>query len=341
VITEQVELRDAARRLTGHLAAADADAAWRAIVEAGWTALTAPLPLGGLGQNLQAACWLYMELGRTLSPVPLLPSLLAIEALGACQPSAARDAWIERIVGGERIAMSLLDPTAMHLEGGVVHAVLGADRARHALIVSSVDPIVALIVIDGRTASAAACPTWDTTRALFDLRLPGPMPGDGSVVARGAAAAAGCSAVSAHLHFAIAADCVGAAGAILEQTVEHLKTRRQFDRPLASFQALKHRCADLKVTIQAAEALLADYLRQIDDRPCGERLALARAAKSIASSAFREVAEAAMQMHGGMSMSVEHTCHLFLKRALLNEQLPSANDTCELAASCLPDRMTP
>ena len=160
-------------------------------------------------------------------------------------------------------------------------------------------------------------------------------------LARGVLAASACTALATHLHFAIAADCVGAAGALLEQTVEHLKTRRQFDRPLASFQALKHRCADLKVTIQAAEALLADYLSRLEGAPWGERLALARAAKSIASSAFRSVAEEAMQLHGGMSMSAEHNCHLFLKRALLNEQLASQNDACDLAVATMPTGSRP
>jgi len=341
MILEQAELRDSARRLIGRLAKEGADEAWRAIVEAGWPALTTPESFGGLEQSLEAACWLYQELGRALLPVPLLPSLLAIEVLGACAQSAARDTWIERVARGEGIAMSLLDPTTVNAESGVLPAVLSADRASHALFVSAADPMVALVALDGTAGRAASRPTWDTTRALSDVRVPGPMPGDGSIIARGATAASACAALSTQLHFAIAADSIGAAAALLEQTVEHLKTRRQFDRPLASFQALKHCCADLKVTIQAAEALLADHLSRLEGAPWGERLALARAAKSIASSAFREVAEEAMQLYGGMSMSAEHNCHLFLKRALLNEQLASQNDACDLAVATMSTRSTP
>jgi alkylation response protein AidB-like acyl-CoA dehydrogenase len=341
MIIEQAELRDSARRVISRIAKGSEDEAWRAIVQAGWPALTAPESLGGLEQSLRAACWLYLELGRALSPAPLLASLLAIDVLGVCEPSATRDGWIERIAGGDRIAVSLLDPNTMNSYIGVVHAVLGADRASHALIVSGADPLVALIALHGGGVDVVARPTWDATRALSDVGLPGAIPDDGLILARGTAAKAAGGALSTHLHFAIAADCVGAAGCILEQTIEHLKTRRQFDRPLASFQALKHRCADLKVTVQAAEALLADYLVQIDDRQCGEPLALARAAKSIASSAFREVAEEAMQLHGGMSMTAEHPCHLFLKRALLNEQLASPNDACDLAAARTAPRSIP
>jgi alkylation response protein AidB-like acyl-CoA dehydrogenase len=333
MIIEQGELRDSARRLISRVAKESKDEAWRAIVEAGWPALTAPASLGGLEQKLEAACWLYLELGRALSSAPLLPSLLAIEALAACEPSATRDAWIEQIAGGERIAVSLLDPMTVNPAGGAVGAVLGADRATHALVVSAADPMVALVALDGTKARVALRPTWDTTRALFEMYLSCPVSDHCLVLAHGPAATASCTALSRHLHFAIAADCVGAASVLLEQTVEHLKTRRQFDRPLASFQALKHRCADLKVTIQAAEALLADYLLRVDDRQPGEQLALAKAAKSIASSAFRDVAEESMQLHGGMSMSAEHTCHLFLKRALLNEQLGSPNDECDLASA--------
>ena len=138
------------------------------------------------------------------------------------------------------------------------------------------------------------------------------------------------AALSTHLHFAIAADSVGAAETILELTVDYLKQRRQYDRPLAMFQALKHRCADLKTMIAAADALLAAHLRAAET---GDALTLGRGAKSIASATFRAVAEEAIQLHGGMGMTMEHPAHLYLKRALLNEHLASGDDACDLAVA--------
>ena len=101
-------------------------------------------------------------------------------------------------------------------------------------------------------------------------------------------------------------------------TVEYLQTRRQFGRPLALFQALKHRCADLKASVTAAEALLSDSL---DRASSGQDAAVAMGAKQFACSVYTRVAEEAIQLHGGIGMTAEHPCHLFLKRAQLNEQL--------------------
>ena len=331
MILGEEELRQSARKLLARLPDASPAQAWYAIVEAGWPALTAPETFGGLAQPPAAAAWLYAELGRALSPVPLLPSLLAIDTLRACAASPARDGWIERIAGGEPIAISLLGPNTGRISSDTLQAVINAGQASHVLVAATDPPCISLVPLGSDTATITPTGTWDATRALSDVKLSVTSNHVGVILASGAAALHAATVLSTHLHFAIAADCVGAAEAVLEQTVGYLKDRRQFDRPLALFQALKHRCADLKVTIAAATALLADYLRDIDDQPAETRALRSRGAKSIASRAFRATAEDAIQLHGGMGMTMEHTCHLFLKRALLNEQLGSADDAGALA----------
>jgi alkylation response protein AidB-like acyl-CoA dehydrogenase len=99
-------------------------------------------------------------------------------------------------------------------------------------------------------------------------------------------------------------------------TIEYMKVRRQFDRPIALFQALKHRAADMKTRIVVAEALLWKRVR--DENASVTELA---AAKVLAAEAFRFVTEEMVQLHGGIGLTDEHPCHLFLKRALLNLQL--------------------
>jgi alkylation response protein AidB-like acyl-CoA dehydrogenase len=124
--------------------------------------------------------------------------------------------------------------------------------------------------------------------------------------------------------------------------VDYLQTRQQFGRPLALFQALKHRCADLKAQTEGAQALLLDNLGRLDETP-GEADTLAvaerlgRAAKQLACAAYAAVAEESLQLHGGIGMTSEHSCHLFLKRAMLNEHLggPQQNYDVGLAASLL------
>jgi alkylation response protein AidB-like acyl-CoA dehydrogenase len=119
---------------------------------------------------------------------------------------------------------------------------------------------------------------------------------------------------------------VGGAAALLEITVEYLQTRRQFGRPLAMFQALKHRCADLRAMIEAADALLWHGLARAagpleSDADLREADALARRARRLAGETFSMVAEESLQLHGGIGMTSEHACHLFLKRAMLSEHL--------------------
>jgi alkylation response protein AidB-like acyl-CoA dehydrogenase len=121
--------------------------------------------------------------------------------------------------------------------------------------------------------------------------------------------------ISAFAQLALAADSLGGASELLVATVEYLKMRRQFDRPLALFQALKHRCADLKVGLSAAEALLWS-------RASSEATPLEMGAmKALATTTARRIAEEAIQLHGGIGLTEEHPCHRFMKRAFLNAAL--------------------
>jgi alkylation response protein AidB-like acyl-CoA dehydrogenase len=131
--------------------------------------------------------------------------------------------------------------------------------------------------------------------------------------------------------FGLAAGAVGGAEALLAMTVEYLKTRRQFGRPLALFQALQHRCADLAVQVAAAEALLSDSLARLVDADSGvDAELLGKGVKQLACATQYRVAEEAVQLHGGIAMTAAHSCHLFLKRALLDEHLGQRRDRYEL-----------
>jgi alkylation response protein AidB-like acyl-CoA dehydrogenase len=171
-----------------------------------------------------------------------------------------------------------------------------------------------------------ARPTWDQTRRLFDVQFNNVALDKKLTLASGPAAKSLSQRLSTLRDFGLAADAVGGAAAILAMTVEYLQTRQQFGRPLALSQALKHRCADLKALVEAADALLHDNLAKIsanfgaaDSADDAENKG--KAAKRLACSAFATIAEEALQLHGGIGMTEEHDCHLFLKRALLNDQL--------------------
>jgi alkylation response protein AidB-like acyl-CoA dehydrogenase len=100
------------------------------------------------------------------------------------------------------------------------------------------------------------------------------------------------------------------------------------------FQALKHRCAHLKMRVASAEALLSEVLSGLDDFSSMQDQAIAAAQlKYYASRVYTEVAEDALQLHGGVGMAAEHVCHLFLKRAMLNQNLGRSFDWYERKAA--------
>jgi alkylation response protein AidB-like acyl-CoA dehydrogenase len=300
--TDRAELRDATRKAfsAGGLAP-DAEASWNTVAEMGALMMAVPEDLGGLGLGREATGVIHTELGRTLAPGPAIAQMLAIEALCAADGLAERQDLLDRAMAGEMMTASLASVDAW----GSLTCVPDADRASHVLVIQ--DDRIALVPLDG--AEITARETWDKTRRLFDVRPTG----DGLVLAEGDAATALAQRLEAQLLFALAGDSLGGADAILELTIEYLGTRRQFDRPLALFQALKHRVADMKTWLSAAEAL---FWNRATDTDAG--VAELGALKAHATSVYRAIAEDAVQLHGGIGLTMEHHCHLFLKRATLN-----------------------
>ncbi|UVO54272.1 acyl-CoA dehydrogenase family protein [Sphingomonas sp. SUN039] len=289
------ELRDSARKAFGEAGLApDAATSWQTLAEMGWFMMTAPEELGGLGLGYEALAAIHYELGRALVPGPAIAQSAAIEALVA----TGRTEMLERAMTGEKITVSRL-------------GFMDADEASSALFLSPDRTGF------GSIGDATHRPTWDETRRLFAV---GTSESDQVPLDDGLASGVYQRAMSA-AYLAIAADSLGGADAILEMTVDYLKTRRQFDRPLAMFQALKHRVADLKVQLEAAQALL--WARATGT----PTLAEAGALKAFATATYCAIAEEAIQLHGGIGLTAEHHCHRFLKRALLNAALGDDNDT--------------
>ncbi|AXQ30682.1 acyl-CoA dehydrogenase [Solimonas sp. K1W22B-7] len=340
--TELRELQESARRVLGEQGlAADEARTWPLTLELGWLLVAVPEELGGLGQGLAGACAFHTEMGRNLAGAPYAAATLAIDAV--CQPGLAdQQRWVERLTGAEYVATPWVD-SALRIAragagkgrlSGLASAVPSADRATHLLVCTADEDRVALVPLRQAGVELTARPTWDATRRLFDVRFSDVALEEPLLIAGGSAARALTRRLSTLRDFALTADSVGGAEALLEMTVEYLKTRRQFGRPLALFQALKHRCADLKALTAGAQALLADSLGRVEGRvDDAEAEGLARIAKVHACSVYARVAEEALQLHGGIGMTSEHACHLFLKRALLNEQLgrPRGRDELEIA----------
>lgn len=293
---DRSELQDSARKAFGEAGLVpDMEANWAKLTEMGWFMMTVPEKQGGLGMGREAMGVIHYELGRALVPGSAIAQMLVIEALAAM----GQNDLLERAMGGEVMTTDLCNA-------------LDADTASHILLVS--DNSIALAPV----ASFTHTVTWDETRRIFNTTA-----SEQTLLASGAEAAALAKRLRSQLLFMLAADSLGGAEAALNMTIDYLKTRRQFDRPLAMFQALKHRVADLKIAHRAAEALFWD-------RAVGEpSLAEMGALKAHCTSTYARITEEAIQLHGGIGLTQEYPCHLFLKRALLNGALGGDADYWE------------
>lgn len=252
---------------------------WQLLCEqVGAAALVIPEELGGAGGELADAATVLQELARALVPSPLLGTTLAeLALLSATEPDAAT---LEGLAEGASIGALVLD----------ADYVVNGDVA---------DVVVA--VEDGKVSrwtrfGAQPVTTMDPTRRLARLTAQetesiGTDPGLADKAA-----------------VLLAAEQIGAAERCLQLTVEYAKDRVQFGRPIGSFQALKHRMADLYVTVAAAKTVVADAC----DDPTPTNAAAARLA---ATEALNTVAAEGIQLHGGIAITWEHDMHLYFKRA--------------------------
>ncbi|MCB2060840.1 MAG: acyl-CoA dehydrogenase family protein [Novosphingobium sp.] len=321
---ELSELRDAAQKaFPADELIPDRDESWKLIAEMGWLMMPLPEESGGLGLGRDAVTAINLELGRVLSSAPLVPALLTVQAIGASESLVDRDSWIERTCSGEYVALNLLPGDIALADAGTLSgtlpAVPDADMASHVLVFAK--GLSALVPLDAPSISVSERKLWDESRRLFDITLDNCAVDESLMLARDDASHDIANRLHGELQLALAADCLGGANAALDMTVEYLRTRKQFSRPLAMFQALKHRCADLKTHIAATEALL--WSRAVDADASVTDLG---ALKALAADVYRFVTEEAIQLHGGIGLTDEHQCHLFMKRAMLNLSLGGSGD---------------
>ncbi len=317
---DRFELQQSARKAFGEAGLApDPASSWSKLTEMGWFMMTVPEAQGGLGLGREAAAAIHYELGRALVAGPAIAHMLVIEALSA----TGHDVLLGRAMGGELMTSSLACPH----QHSLIEAVPDADKASYLLV----DQGESIFMVPLDQCHVTARQMWDETRRFFDVRLP--TLNDEWRIAQGPSAKALSEQLQTLMLLALSAESVGGAEAALAMTVEYLKTRRQFDRPLAMFQALKHRVADLKIAHSAAEALLWDQVNS------ASRLTDMGALKAYCTAAYKLIAEEAIQLHGGIGLTQEHVCHMFLKRALLNCALAGDGDHWnEMAGRALMDK---
>ncbi|MFD5010494.1 acyl-CoA dehydrogenase family protein [Streptomyces chartreusis] len=290
-------------------------AAWKALADGmGLAGLLVPEDRGGQGATHREAAVVLEELGRAVAPVPYLTSaVVATEALLACD---AEGGLLAELASGRRIGALAV---ALNVApGGAYQVVRHEDGALHGELTAIADAAVAdvllvpaddggLYAVDADAVTVTPQASLDLTRPVATVTLdgaPGRLLGDADpAVRRALRAGAGL----------LASEQLGLAEWTLTETVRYLKERKQFNRPVGGFQAIKHRLAQLwleVVNLRAAARNAADALSTGEDVDVAVAVAQAYAAPVAVHAA-----EEALQLHAGIGMTWEHPVHLYLKRA--------------------------
>jgi alkylation response protein AidB-like acyl-CoA dehydrogenase len=305
----------------------------------GLQGLAIPESYGGAGFSFAEQAVVLEEFGAALYGGPYLASaVLAATALLASPDEGARREFLPGIASGQTVATLAFtedggswDPAAIRLSAvkdgpgangawrldGHKSFVLDGATAGLILVVAATDTGLSLFAVtaDADGLSRAALPALDQTRQLARLEFAGVTgrligsPGDGAAALDRALDVAAV---------ALAAEQLGGAQRALDMAVEYAKVRRQFDRPIGSFQAIKHRCADLLLEVESLRSAVG-YAAAAVAEDSAEIPVLASLVKAYASETYFHVAAENIQIHGGIGFTWEHDAHLYFKRAKASE----------------------
>ncbi|MCB0934547.1 MAG: acyl-CoA/acyl-ACP dehydrogenase [Mycobacterium sp.] len=310
---------------------------WQTVAELDLLGLLVPEDFGGAGAGLAEMSVLLEELGRRTVPLPVVGSavLAPTALLGGADRTAAVELLPALVSGQERAAVVMggaagqQDPATWALTwserggrrilDGVSGFVLDAPGADHLVVVARGPEGLLVCVVDAAAATITPIAATDQTRRLATVSFDAVVVPAGRVVALGGEAAAPVARLQSVAAFAMACDALGAAARATQESAEYAKVRRQFGRPIGSFQAIKHMCADMAVAVETGRAAVGLALDELvtGDAPT----AAVSTAKAYVGDAAVRVCTDAVQAHGGIGFTWEHDAHLWLKRALLDRAL--------------------
>jgi alkylation response protein AidB-like acyl-CoA dehydrogenase len=296
---------------------------WTQAASLGWLGFGIPEEHGGLGLGLRGLTILHTELGRQAAPGAYIATLCAGHAIAARGADITKKAWLPRIAAGEiRAAIPASLSAGQRVEltlsstgvSGMLRC-LGSPDSAFVLAPAG----EAWVIVETAGAEVAVVPMWDRTRETIDIRLQQAKP------AAILEDAAGVAAVLLQaITLAIAADSAGAARSITDRTIAYMKTRQQFGQPIAGFQALKHRAADLATRLAVMDEMVAHAVHRVA-ADAADAAIWTSLAKAETTENFVFIATDCVQLHGGVGYTWDYDPHIFLKRARLNEILAMAN----------------
>jgi len=352
---EQEELRDGVRAMLARECpmslvreivedGTSADSLWKQMVDLGWPALTIAEEHGGLGLGTVELAVVVEELGRAVAPGPYLPTVSQFAAVVREAGSPEQQAHFlggvaeGTLTGALALAESgvAADPARVTASAsrhgddwrlsGTKQAVLGGADADEIAVVARVegttgDDGIGVFVVPRADVAVTPLTALDMSRTLATVVLDGTtVPSDRVLGEPGPETATAVRRAVEEAVIALALETVGVCQTILDVTLEYAKHREQFGVPIGSFQAIKHKFADMLVALERARAtgyFAALTLAEDDDR----RALAASTAKVAAGDCERLLSKEGIQIHGGIGYTWEHDMHLFVRRAKTNSLL--------------------
>jgi alkylation response protein AidB-like acyl-CoA dehydrogenase len=303
---------------------------WEEMAGLGWPGLALPEEWGGQGLGIVDLAVLFEEMGYALAPSPLLSTTVAGLSLATNGSDALRERWLRPLAAGEaRGTVALFDAGTPATIGdfemearadgdGVVldgEKVLVMDAAgADFLLVATADGRRHLVERGADGVSVSAEPSIDLTRRLYSVRFDGVRVGPEATLD---GVQEDYLPVLCRVCVALAAESTGIAQRTMEMAIGYAKDRQQFGRPIGSYQAVSHRCAQMLLETENARSAVYGAAWAADAEPDSLPLA-ASMAKAYASDAGWRVPDASIQVHGGIGFTWEHDLHFFLKRGKAN-----------------------
>jgi alkylation response protein AidB-like acyl-CoA dehydrogenase len=313
---------------------------WKKLAEQGWLGLVYPEEFGGTGLGFVDLTVLMEEMGRAVMPGPFFSTLLGGLTILEAGSTDQKKEWLAKLSdGAAKATLAWTEPSARWDAAGVTTAarnaggkwtltgtklfVPDAHVADVLLVVARTsegkrpEDGVSLFVVErgAKGLQTKLLPTMDQTRKLCEVKLD-----DTPATLLGAKDAgwAPLDRVVQRATVALCAEMCGGAQKVLDMTTEYAKIRIAFGKPIGSYQGVKHRAADMLVDVENAKSLTYYAAWAVDENVPEAALACSMA-KAYTSDAYRKVAGAGIQLHGGIGFTWEHDLHLYFKRAKSSE----------------------
>ena len=311
----------------------ESDTLWKEMTQLGWLGLALPEAYGGSGLGVVETAVLLEELGRVAYPGPYVPTILAASVIAEAGTAAQKQQWLAAVaMGSARATLAFLDADVdWNLESvttraeragtgwrisGIKRFVPWAHVADVLLIPARTPDGLGLFLVPASAPGMSLTPVTgiDASTRWVNVKLDGVSVSGDAVLGTPDGARPLLEAALRRGAVGAAAEMLGAARRCLDMTVEYAKVREQFGQPIGSFQAIRHKCAEMLLEVENAHAATY-YAAWALDAGAEDAAVAASVAKSYVGDAARKVCGESIQVHGGIGFTWEYDLHLYFKHA--------------------------